>query len=162
MNAQGFVKELKFGSESISLFLHDQVPIAGYENQTFTFLWGLIEKIPSLSDTRYIAQFAHLSNFFWKAGQFECVENIEEYQRFYVERVELERKQPADLFEYRLTDYKIFDVSVMHAPRVEDKQLVYFTYNKGNGLPYRVVCPFPYHLNSSHVHYQILPIKDRY
>ncbi|MFI5343173.1 MAG: hypothetical protein ACHQUC_03020 [Chlamydiales bacterium] len=159
MKQKELVKELKFGPHRICLFFQDQIPIAIHDEQTFTFLWELIEKIPPLSDALYLSEFAFLSNFFWKAGQFQYIECIESYQKYYLERVELERSQPVDLFEYRLTDYKIFDVSVMHPPKVENRQLIYFTCNVTNGLPYRVVCPFPYHLESTHVHYQILPIK---
>jgi hypothetical protein len=72
----------------------------------------------------------------------------------------LEKKHPSDVFPYRLTDYKIFDVSVMHDPCVEEGHLLYFVYHTTTGLPYRVVCPFPYTSTSTVIHYQILPIKS--
>ena len=112
-----------------------------------------------MSDSKYIEQFALISNFFWKAGQFQLIDSITEYQNFYLERIRLEKQHPQNVYDYRLTDFKIFDVSVMHAPKIIDKQLVYFTFNAANRVPYRVVCPFPYPLESTYVHYQILSIK---
>lgn len=159
MSTKEMVKELNVAEHSLILYLQGKIPHVDYKNECFTFLWNLIEKIPELSEELYIQQFAYLSNFYWKAGEFQVIESIPEYQKFYLNRIEMERNQQADIFEYRLTDYKIFDVSVMHAPKVENKQLIYYTYNTSNKLPYRVVCPFPYHLTSTYVHYQVLPLK---
>jgi hypothetical protein len=160
MNLKEIITELNIGFHQISLKLQGQMPIAEYKNQTFSHLWGLVDIFPELSDLQYIGQFAILSNFFWKAGQFQFIDAVGDYQDFYLERVELEKLHPQDQYEYRLTDFKIFDISVMHPPKVENNQLVYFTFNLVNRLPYRVVCPFPYPKTSTYVYYQILPILE--
>lgn len=160
MNTRQLHKELKLDSHLLFLFLQGKTPSIEWEDQSYASLWHLIQQLPILSDPSYIEQFAYISNFFWKAGEFCYIESISDYQNFYKQRIEQEKKCLVDLFEYRLTDYKVFDVSVMHIPRIENNQLVYFTYNATNRVPYRVVCPFPYHLNSTYVHYQVLPILD--
>jgi hypothetical protein len=153
-------KYIKVGSHTVSLCWNDQLPVAKYLDQIYPHIWLLVNQLPELSHPEYLVSFAQLSNFLWKGKQFKYIECIKTYQNHYKERIELERRYPSDLFEYRLTDYHIFDVSIMHEPRIESNQLIYFTYQTSTGLPYKVVCPFPYISNSSTVHYQILPIID--
>jgi len=159
MSNRQLVQETQIGAETCSFFMHGQAPVVEYNQQTYPFLWSLLQDIPQLCETTHLTHFAKISNFYWKAGNFQFIDSIEEYQKFYLARVKFEQDNPADLFEFRLTDFKIFDVSVMHPPEVENEQLSYFTYNKLTFIPYRVVCPFPYHLQQN-VHYQILPIIE--
>ncbi len=153
------VKEISIGPQTLHLMLKENMSLIKFNEQFFSHLWLLVQQIPELSDADYLREFAEVSNFLWKGIQFECVISIESYQKRYNEQVELEKKYPSDVFPYRLTDYKIFDVSVMHDPRLEEENLMYFVYNTTTGLPYRVVCPFPYTSTSTLVHYQILPVK---
>jgi len=157
MTTKQFITEIKIDHCLCRLSLKGETPIVDYDNQTYHFLWNLVQTIPILSDAKHLHSFAQISNFYWKANHFHFIESIENYQKFYLNQVEQEKREPTDIFKYRLTDYKIFDVSVMHSPKVEHEQLAYFTYNLETGIPYRVVCPFPYHLKHA-VHYQILPI----
>ena len=159
MSQPATIKEISIGSSTLRLFMQEQTPLVEYEGQVFNHVWLLTQQLPSLSDPIHIKQFAEISNFLWKGLQFQFIDNIAVYQKFYTEQVELERKFSSDVFPYRLTDYKIFDVSVMHDPHLESNQLFYFVYNSTTALPYRVVCPFPYNSTSTLVHYQILPIK---
>ena len=152
-------KEVCVGPYDLRLIVHDQIPLVEFEDQFFNHIWVLVQKIHLLSDAVYLKEFAEVSNFLWKGSAFHFIDCIRDYQEIYLEQVELEKKHPSDVFPYRLTDYKIFDVSVMHEPRLEEGQVAYFVYNTATGLPYRVVCPFPYTSNSTLVHYQILPLK---
>lgn len=160
MTTKVFVKDVSVGNERVQLFLHDQTRTAEWNQKSFNHLWFLVAQCPILSDPQHIHAFAEISNFFWKGTEFQCIPSIPAYQQCYRERVELEQQHSADVFEYRLTDYKIFDVSVMHDPQTTGEQLIYFVCCVQNGLPYRVVCPFPYSLDSTIVHYQILPIVE--
>lgn len=160
MTTKIFVKEIPLAQETLTLIVKGQTPLIEWNNRAFTDLWSVLEQFPILSDSHFIKEFAEISNFLWKGVQFRCIPSIPDYQEQYWERIELEKKQPADLFEYRLTDYKIFDVSVMHEPSLEYGQVTYFVYQVSTGLPYRVVCPFPYPHDSTLVHYQILPIFE--
>jgi hypothetical protein len=159
MTFTDFVKEIPLGPYTLRLIMQDQTPLVERDGQFFNHVWLLSQQMPLLSDPAYIKQFAEISNFLWKGLQFQYIESVADYQKFYTEQVELEKRCPTDIFQYRLTDYKIFDVSVMHEPRLDDEQLFYYVYNTSTGLPYRVVCPFPYNGASTLVHYQILPIK---
>jgi hypothetical protein len=152
------VGEVNLKNEKFFLVLKNQAPVVEWQDQGFPHLWHLLSKIPELSDTQYIEQFAQISNFYWKGLHFQCIASINDYQKQYRDQVALEQKHSSDVFPYRLTDYKIFDVSVMHAPKYENGQLIYFVNQVQTGLPYRVVCPFPYPSTSTLVHYQILPI----
>lgn len=160
MTSRETVKEIHIGSTRFHLLIQGQVPWVECNGQFFNHVWLLIQEHSILSDCPYIEQFAEISNFLWKGLQFQYVDHISDYQRFYTEQVELEKKCAGDIFQYRLTDYKIFDVSLMHEPRIEGDQLHYFVYNKTTGVPYRVVCPFPYEGTSTLVHYQVLPLKE--
>jgi hypothetical protein len=153
------IKEIPLGPYTLRLLMQDQIPLVEWENNFFNHVWLLSQHLSPLSDPAYLKEFAEISNFLWKGLQFQFIDQIAHYQKFYIEQVELEKKYSSDVFPYRLTDYKLFDVSVMHAPRLENGHLFYFVYNTTTGLPYRVVCPFPYTSTSTLVHYQILPIK---
>lgn len=153
-------KKMTIGPYTMNLLLQEQIPLVEWNDQSYAHIWVLVQHCPLLSDPAHLKAFAEISNFLWKAGQFQCIDCIADYQTHYVEQVKLEKKHPGDIFPYRLTDYKIFDVSGMHNPRLENGNLIYYVYNTANGLPYRVICPFPYTGNSTLVHYQILPIKE--
>lgn len=153
------VKELSIGPYLLRLFMQDETPMVECEGQFYNHVWLLSQQLSCLSDPAYIKEFAEISNFLWKGLQFQFIHQAADYQKFYIEQVELEKRYPSDVFPYRLTDYKIFDVSVMHDPRLEEGSLSYFVYQTATALPYRVVCPFPYTSTSTLVHYQILPIK---
>lgn len=157
---QNAVGEIQVGTHIIKLFIIKDKPIAEFENQHYSQLWFLVQTCPLLSEVDYLKEFARISNFFWKGLAFHYIDSISYFQQHYHQQIELERRCPGDIFPYRLTDFKIFDVSVMHDPYLEDGSLYYFVYNSSNGLPYRVVCPFPYTTTSTLVHYQILPIIE--
>ncbi len=154
------IKEISLGPHKLRLFIQDEKSYVEREEQPIYHVWLLGQQLPIICDPAHIKVFAEISNFLWKGLQFQYIENITSYQSFYREQIELERKCPSDIFQYRLTDYKIFDVTVMHEPRLEEGKLSYYVFNASNGLPYRVVCPFPYTAASTLVHYQILPIKE--
>lgn len=160
MATADLIKEISLGPYTLRLLMHNQMPLVERDGEFYNHIWLLSQQLPLLSDPTYIHQFAEISNFLWKGLQFQFIDQIADYQRFYIERIELERKCPTDIFQFRLTDFKIFDVSVMHDPRINEKELSFFVYNTSSALPYRVVCPFPYIEASALVHYQILPIKS--
>ncbi|CAF23026.1 hypothetical protein [Candidatus Protochlamydia amoebophila] len=153
-------KKLVIGPHTVCLSWNENLPVVKYQNRIYPHIWLLVEALPELSDPLHLVSFAQLSNFLWKGGEFEYIECIKTYQNSYKERIGLERAQPTIFFEHRLTDYKIFDVSIMHKPKIESNQLVYFAYQVSTGLPYRVVCPFPYKSTTATIHYQILPIIE--
>lgn len=157
MDTKQVITEIKIGESSLQLFLQEKVPLVEVNGQIYAFFLHLIQAIPLLADHSYLEAYARISNFYWKANRFCFIDSIEEYQDFYTKRIQFEKNNPLDLFEYRLTDYKIFDVSVMHGPKIQQNELIYFTYNRSNYIPYKVISPFPYHLNQP-IHYQILPI----
>ena len=160
MDTKVRVKEIVIGKKTVTLLLQQQSPQVEWNNQVFTHLWFLLAEIEELSHSHYIEAFAEISNFFWKGLQFQRIYDIQEFQQHYIKQVELEKNHPADVFPYRLSDFKIFDVSVIHEPKIENNQLIYFVFNVSNGLPYRVVCLFPYPKASTYVHYQILPLLE--
>lgn len=160
MTLKTSVLSLSFGNDILHLCLHDHIPVIEYQEKVYRYLWLLINEVKELSQPAYINIFAVIANFFWKGTEFQFIENVSVYQKQYQERVNYERQFPADVFEFRLTDYKIFDVSVMHDAIIEEGQIIFFVCNLTNGLPYRVVAPFPYNVPSTLVHYQILPILE--
>jgi hypothetical protein len=152
------IKDVAVGNEQVILALDRQAPVVIWNGETFTHLWFLLAKLPSLSHMKYVEAFAEISNFFWKGLTFRRIDSISDFQKQYNAQVESEKKHPLDVYPYRLTDFKIFDVSVMHELRIDKETLIHFVYHTGNGLPYRVVCPFPYPMAPTQIHYQILPL----
>lgn len=159
MTNSTLIKEMPIGPFILGLHLQNDTPFVEFNKQLFPHVWLLNQQFPLLSQPTYLKEFAEISNFLWKGLQFQFINPIADYQKFYIQQVELEKKFHSDVFPYRLTDYKIFDVSIMHDPRLEEENLKYFVYQTSTGLPYRVVCPFPYTSASTLVHYQILPVK---
>lgn len=152
------IRDIYLGQTTINLNLKNNKPYAYLNNQEFSYLWFLVDKVPQLSEPHYLREFCEISNFFWKGVQFEFIDSIQAYQQQYIERIEMEYNNPADIFPYRLTDFAIFDISVMHEPKIEGDMLSFYVYNVTNGLPYCVICPYPYPVKSTQVHYQILPL----
>ena len=159
MSRASLIKEIAIGSDQVRLLMEDQSPAAEFRGQIIHQLWILCQQCDLLTDPAYLKEFAVISNFLWKGGSFQFIDSIEEYQKNYYAQIEREKKYPADVFPYRLTDYKIFDLSVMHDPRLIEEQLHFYVSNTASGLPYHVICPFPYTSLSTLVHYQILPLK---
>ena len=158
MSAVVFLREIPLSTTLLKLYKIDDFPVIEWEEQFFAHIWLLVQKCPLLSDPHYLKEFAEASNFLWKGETFEYISSIPDYQSFYHTQIALERECSGDIFPYRLTDYQIFDVSCMHDPLLSEGWLTYFVYQVETGLPYRVVCPFPYDGNATCVHYQILPI----
>lgn len=154
-------KEVLVGPHIVRLLLRNENPFVEFERQIFSHVWLLSQQLNLLSDSIYLKEFAEIANFLWKGLQFKFIENIQEYQNYYIQQIDLEKKFPTDIFPCRLTDYQIFDVSVMHHPILDEGQLLFFVYQESTNLPYRVVCPFPYISSSTLVHYQVLPIKTQ-
>lgn len=159
MTFSSFCSDIIIGSETIRLRFDNAIPTIEFKEQKFNCLWILCQQCPALCDFTNLKQFSIVSNFLWKGSSFQCVDQIDSYQKNYYAQVELEKKHPTDVFPYRLTDFKIFDLSVMHEPTLFDENLHFFVYDTSTGIPYRVVCPFPYTALSTRVHYQILPLK---
>ena len=154
------IKSLALGSKILYLYLDGQTPLVECEGLFFSHIWVLVQQLPLLSNLSYLKEFAEISNYLWKGLEFQFIESIANYQISYRTQVEFELKNPSDVFPYRLTDFKIFDVSVMQEPYLEEGNLIYYVFQGATGIPYRVVCPFPYTSTSTLVHYQILPILD--
>lgn len=157
MANSSLIKDIHIGGEIIRLLMEDEIPSVEFRDQVIHHVWILCQQCTLLTDPAYLKEFAEIGNFLWKGAAFQFIENIEEYQHFYLNQIELERQHSTDVFPYRLTDYKIFDVSVMHQPALIEDRLHFFVYQTATGVPYRVVCPFPYTSLSPLVHYQILP-----
>ena len=132
-------------------------PFVKCEGSLFNHIWLLTQYSGHFSNPQYIREFAEISNFLWKGTSFHFIENIKDYQRYYLEQIEKENHCPLDLFPYRLTDYQIFDVRCMHEPRVIEGMLYYYVFQDATRLPYKVSCTFPYISTSTVVRYQILP-----
>lgn len=160
MATADLIKEISLGPYTLRLLMHNQTPLVERDGEFYNHIWLLCQQLPLLSDPAHISIFAEIANFLWKGLQFQFIDQIADYQRFYNEQVDLERRCPTDIFQFRLTDFKIFDVSVMHEPRIDGNELSFFVYHASSALPYRVVSPFPYIEASALVHYQILPIKS--
>lgn len=160
MSLKSSILTLEFGNDLLYLCLHDNAPVVEYKEKVYKYLWLLVDDAPELSGPANKKIFAIIANFFWKGTEFQFIDSIPSYQKQYRDRVIYERKYSADVFEFRLTDYKIFDVSVIHEPKVEEGQIFFYVCNLSNGLPYRVVAPFPYTSTSTLVHYQILPFLE--
>ena len=155
-----FVKSIVCRDVLFSLFLIDLKPVVKVEANSYHQIWVLAHANPFLHDPAALPYFCEIANFLWKGGDFELIDSIPLFQMDYNKRILFEQTHQADLLPYRVTDYALFDLSSMHSPKIEESSALFFVYNKATGIPYRVVCPFPYTAVSTFVHYQLLPFAS--
>jgi hypothetical protein len=151
------VQTIKVNKTEIMFYLdHDQHPIVISSGNTHRSLHHLIQSMPELSNPDYLSQLAHLINFFSQGTDYHVIDDIPKFQEAYLERIEYE-KNSFDYMPLRIIDHGIFDVRVMHPPRVINRELIFFVQQDHTQLPYRVSCSYPIEREKLDTRYQLLP-----
>lgn len=131
-------------------------PAAKCGDQVYHGLADLIKNMPELTEPAHLNALAEICNFVFKGQEFHFIKDVEEFKKMYCERIEFEKAKLAPDLQ-RLSDFGIFDVSVMHPPRIVKHQFIFFVSNDYNQLPFRVLCELPFSREYPSVRYELLP-----
>src|ERR1700722_6612515 len=100
MSFPSAIKQISMGPHILRLLMHDQAPMVECDGHAFNHIWLLAQNFSLISDPTYLKEFAEISNFLWKGLQFQFIDEIANYQKYYTEQVEWEKKCPSDVFPY--------------------------------------------------------------
>lgn len=131
-------------------------PLVRSGDKTYQSLFGLTQAIPVLELNDHLKALAKIANFLSGGAEYQFIEDISKYQEEYLNRVEFEQNS-FDYIPNRIIDHGIFDVSVMHPPRIINNELVFYVKNDQNQLPYCVSVAYPITKESDGIRYQLLP-----
>lgn len=135
--------------------LEGKHPIVICNQKKYTNLRTLHKDVPELIDAIDLKDLAHLLNFMSSGREYQVLDKVKRYKDEYLARIEFE-KNSFDYLPVRLSEHGIFDVSVMHAPRVVGEEFAFFVKNIESQIPYRVSCLYPIDLEKPDLRYQLL------
>lgn len=130
------------------VFDEDGSPAVDFENKHYRKLPELVAKASFLSDPRNLRQFVRIANFLFTGQEFMLIENVAEYQKRY-------RANAGKLTR----EYGIYDVSSLKDPYVEKGKAIFFAEKNSSGVPYKVICTYPFDDESAECAYTLLPEK---
>ncbi|WP_068468254.1 hypothetical protein [Candidatus Protochlamydia phocaeensis] len=137
-------------------FDQDHLPAIQIEGVKYTSLYQLCRDFPHLLAPKQIEKMAKIANFLIKGLEFQYIENINAFKEDYFQR--LEAGQTALLQNMPcLNDYGIYDVSIMHHPKIHNGKLIFFVKQDYTHLPYKASLDFPLKDENFSIHYELLP-----
>jgi hypothetical protein len=143
--------------ELFFLFDYQHQPVLEVKGVQYHSLEAILKKFPELQQTKHLDKLAQIANFLAKGLEFQYIEDITLFKATYYQEVELE--QSSLLYEgSALKDYGIFDLSVMHPPRLKDQRLVFFVKHDYLGIPYQVSLFYPIRKEHPEMLYELLPL----
>jgi hypothetical protein len=143
------------GTELNCVLDSERHPFVNHGPHSNSKIANLVKTFPFLEEQDNYSTLAYLINFLERGLEYQFIENINQYKEQYTNRVEFEQNS----FEYipqRIIDHGIYDVTVMHAPRVIKDEFVFYVKEDHTGLPFCVRADFPIH-SAQKVRYQLLP-----
>lgn len=129
-------------------------PLVTIEGKIYHSVLKLLRAFPEIEEN--VGAVARLVNFLCSNNEYTFIEDIAKFQEEYVDRVEFEQNS-FDYIPDRIIDHGVFNITVMHSPKVVDNQLIFYVKNENSQLPYRVSCAYPIQSESPEVRYQLLP-----
>lgn len=122
-------------------------PAIEFEGKQYNDMTDLVKAAPALSDPKNLRQFIHIANFLFTGLDFMIIEdNVQEYQSRY-------RSNAGKLTR----EYGIYDVSSLREPYLENGKLIFFAEKNSSGVPYKVICTFPFTSQGARCDYTLLP-----
>lgn len=147
---------IPIGSLEIKFFFdQDDRPVLEIENRNYTSLFRLFEDFPHLSNPVHKEKVSQLITFLLTGLEFQWIENIEKFREDYEERIESDLISLGDGLS-KLSDYGVYDLSVMHPPTVSKGKFIFFVKDE-NQIPYKVSLPFPVKTEDPQASYELLP-----
>lgn len=130
------------------IFIFEDVkrPSIEYRGVTFYSLAELIQKATFLSDSRYFDQFIRIANFLFRGLEFDVIDDINEFKKRYQENA-----------NHTPPEYGVYDITSMVQPVVTEGKALFFVEKNATGIPYRVVCTYPYADEFSEYSYSLFP-----
>lgn len=129
-------------------FLNDENsdPAIEFGGQTYKKLADLTGKIPFLSDKKHLKEFVRIANFLFTGQEFAIIDDVAAYQKRY-------RANAGKL----TSEYGIYDVSSIKDPFLENGKVIFYAEKKSSGVPYKVICTYPYTDENAECAYTLLP-----
>ena len=153
------VFDIEIEEQSLQGVIDGMQPKLQLKEQSFTSIHELIDVLPSLSNAENRLHLAQAINFLARGLEFHVIEEPEEFNSAYEIRINQEIRQPQYGSPLRLTDYGIFDTSLIHLPIVEKGFFVFYVENEYNGLPYKVSISYPLREAQAQIRYELLPYR---
>lgn len=119
-----------------------------YEGTQYRNLDELVKKVPTLADPKNLKQFIRIANFLFTGQEFMLIDDPAEYQKRY-------RANAGKLTK----EYGIYDVSSIKTPYIENGKVIFFAEKNSSGVPYKVICTFPFNSPAAECAYTLLPEK---
>lgn len=157
MNAAIVNKVLVDGKEFL-FALDKSTPLFLVGQQTFAHFYDLLLANPNLAKPENLIAYAKTISFECKGLGFRYIEDVTAFQKAYTERLAYESSFSGPLPQ-RLSNYGIYDVSKMHAPKIVDGRLLCFFEDVYSGLPYQLSVPHPMKNKQMDAKYTLLPFK---
>lgn len=153
------ITNILFKEKTFELILNaHKNPIIKCGSDYFKNMEELITAFPDLAKPENLYTLAEACNFMFKGLEFSPINDVEEFKSEYMHQIKFEQTQ-LELMGPRLSDYGIYDVSVMHQPRLLHSQFIFFVMNAYNRLPFRVICALPLSRDYPSVRYELLPYE---
>lgn len=131
--------------------------IVVYNDKNYQNLNDLINDAPSLRQPQALATAVKIVNFMIYGLRYHCIENIEEFQKSYLESVRSEKTAFSSIQDIRLSAYGTYDVSQISPPRIEKNRWIFFVVDSTNRIPKRVSFELPTLRKPFHCKYELLP-----
>ncbi len=152
-------QKIKVEETELHCVFHRDSPVVMCHGGAYTSLCALIWALPILSDADQLASLAKVSTFFSRGLEFLYIADIAAFQEDYRHRME------ADQFDFMPVSFGgekggIFDVSVMHPPRILEKCLVFFVESDHTHSPYKVTFSLPFQERICEALYEPLPLLN--
>jgi hypothetical protein len=137
-------------------FDQDHQPAININGAKYTSLYFLYQDFPSLATSLQVEKIAQITNFLVKGLEFQFIENIIQFKEEYTQvleagQIDLLHNVPC------MHDYGIYDVSLMHKPKIVADELIFFVKHGYTQLPYKVSLNHPLIKKKFTVQYELLP-----
>ncbi|MFI0434941.1 MAG: hypothetical protein ACH350_04330 [Parachlamydiaceae bacterium] len=143
--------------ELFFLFDHEDQPVIEANQVQYRSLGRLLQMFPQLNFSKHLDKLAQIANFLARGLEFQYIEDIESFRLFYYQQMEAE--ESALLYEgTHLKDYGIFDLSVIHPPRMKEGKLIFFVKHDYLNIPYQTILHYPIGYGGPNMVYELLPL----
>lgn len=137
---------------------HDR-PIIQMHHKEIDCLTDLFHTFHFLKYPQHAPKTAQICNFLLTGFDFHYIDDIEQFQKDYKEKIESEQSDTSFQSDslLSLSHYGTYDVSVMHPPQLINGILTFFVKNDYTHLPYKASIDLHNLKNASHASYELLP-----
>ncbi|CUI17232.1 conserved hypothetical protein [Candidatus Protochlamydia naegleriophila] len=151
------IQLLHIGETRICFFFNqNDLPAIDIEGTTYTSLLEVLLHFPQFAVPQQADKIAQLSNFLMRGLEFHFIENILKFQEDYAQRIDAGQFEVLQNIPCQ-NDYGTYDVSIMHPPRLNAHELIFFVWHDYTKIPYRASLSYPICDQNFIMKYELLP-----